>query len=54
MSPNNQNEYEIIDATPSTSVSSDSNRYPFANEPTDALQNMNYKDYLKMSGGGES
>ncbi|MEC2714605.1 insecticidal delta-endotoxin Cry8Ea1 family protein [Bacillus cereus] len=49
MSPNNQNEYEIIDATPSTSVSNDSSRYPFANEPTNALQNMNYKDYLRMS-----
>ncbi|MDY7522443.1 insecticidal delta-endotoxin Cry8Ea1 family protein, partial [Bacillus thuringiensis] len=49
MSPNNQNEYEIIDATPSTSVSNDSNRYPYANEPTNALQNMNYKDYLRMS-----
>ncbi|MEB9684713.1 hypothetical protein BK742_03585 [Bacillus thuringiensis serovar pingluonsis] len=51
MSPNNQNEYEIIDATPSTSVSNDSNRYPFANEPTNALQNMNYKEYLSMSEG---
>nr|AEP25412.1 CryIII crystal toxin protein [Bacillus thuringiensis] len=54
MSPNNQNEYEIIDATPSTSVSNDSNRYPFANEPTNALQNMDYKDYLKMSAGNVS
>nr|AGM16381.1 cry protein [Bacillus thuringiensis] len=51
MSPNNQNEYGIIDATPSTSVSNDSTRYPYANEPTNALQNMNYKDYLRMSEG---
>ncbi|OTX85968.1 hypothetical protein BK726_18335, partial [Bacillus thuringiensis serovar londrina] len=51
MSPNNQNEYEIIDATPSTSVSNDSTKYPYANEPTNALQNMNYKDYLRMSEG---
>nr|ABS53003.1 crystal protein [Bacillus thuringiensis] len=51
MSPNNQNEYEIIDMAPSTSVTNDSNRYPFANEPTNALQNMNYKDYLRMSEG---
>ncbi|HDR4874999.1 TPA: pesticidal protein [Bacillus cereus] len=49
MSPNNQNEYEIIDAAPSTSGTNDSNRYPFANEPTNALQNMNYKDYLRIS-----
>ncbi|OMH23709.1 insecticidal delta-endotoxin Cry8Ea1 family protein, partial [Bacillus thuringiensis] len=49
MSPNNQNEYEIIDATPSTSVTNDSTRYPFANDPTNTLQNMNYKDYLRMS-----
>ncbi|WP_410491851.1 insecticidal delta-endotoxin Cry8Ea1 family protein (plasmid) [Bacillus thuringiensis] len=54
MSPNNQNEYEIIDATPSTSVSNDTTRYPFANEPTNALQNMNYKDYLRMSEGYDS
>nr|ABW08088.1 insecticidal crystal protein [Bacillus thuringiensis] len=54
MSPNNQNEYEIIDATPSTSVSNDSNRYPSANEPTNALQNMNYKDYLRISEGYDS
>ncbi|MED1640818.1 insecticidal delta-endotoxin Cry8Ea1 family protein, partial [Bacillus thuringiensis] len=54
MSPNNQNEYEIINATPSTSVSSDSNRYPFANEPSNALQNMNYKDYLGMLNGEDS
>nr|WP_313507210.1 insecticidal delta-endotoxin Cry8Ea1 family protein [Brevibacillus laterosporus] len=54
MSPNNQNEYEIKDATPSTSVSSDSARYPFANEPTNALQNMNYKEYLRMSEGHDA
>nr|ADV72540.1 Cry8-like protein [Bacillus thuringiensis] len=54
MSPNNQNEYEIIDATPSTSVSNDSTKYPYANEPTNALQNMNYKDYLRMSEGYDS
>nr|AFH78109.1 Cry8x [Bacillus thuringiensis] len=51
MSPNNQNEYEIIAYGTSTSVTNDSNRYPFANEPTNALQNMNYKDYLRMSEG---
>nr|AGM16383.1 cry protein [Bacillus thuringiensis] len=54
MSPNNQNEYEIIDMAPSTSVSNDSNRYPFASDPTNALQNMNYKEYLRMSEGYDS
>nr|AFP87548.1 Cry8-like delta-endotoxin [Bacillus thuringiensis] len=49
MSPNNQNEYEIIDTPSRTSVSNDSVRYPFANEPTTDLNNMNYKDYLRMS-----
>ncbi|WP_347176130.1 pesticidal crystal protein Cry8Ca [Bacillus thuringiensis] len=49
MSPNNQNEYEIIDALSPTSVSDNSIRYPLANDQTNTLQNMNYKDYLKMT-----
>nr|AGV52975.1 Cry8Da [Bacillus thuringiensis]BAC07226.1 cry8 [Bacillus thuringiensis serovar galleriae] len=51
MSPNNQNEYEILDASSSTSVSDNSVRYPLANDQTTTLQNMNYKDYLRMSEG---
>nr|AFU51811.1 Cry8Sa1 [Bacillus thuringiensis] len=51
MSPNNQNEYDIIDASSRTSVSNDSVRYPLAEDPNAALQNMNYKEYLRMSGG---
>nr|AJK90391.1 insecticidal protein [Bacillus thuringiensis] len=51
MSPNNQNEYEIIDTPSRTSVSNDSVRYPFANEPTTDLNNMNYKDFLKTVNG---
>ncbi|AMR06151.1 insecticidal delta-endotoxin Cry8Ea1 family protein [Bacillus thuringiensis] len=48
MNSNNQNEYN---ASSTTSVSNDSNRYPLANGPTNALQNMNYKEYLRMSEG---
>nr|BAF93483.1 Cry8Dlike [Bacillus thuringiensis] len=51
MSPNNQNEYEILDASSSTSVSDSSVRYPLANDQTTTLQNMNYKDCLRMSEG---
>ncbi|PNK22471.1 hypothetical protein CBR59_30190 [Bacillus thuringiensis] len=51
MSPNNQNEYEIIDASSPTSVSNNSVKYPLASDQTTTLQNMNYKDYLRMSEG---
>ncbi|WP_161959111.1 insecticidal delta-endotoxin Cry8Ea1 family protein [Bacillus thuringiensis] len=51
MSPNNQNEYEIIDTPSRTSVSNDSVRYPFASDPTTDLNNMNYKDFLKTVNG---
>nr|AEB52297.1 Cry0301 [Bacillus thuringiensis] len=49
MSPNNQNEFDIIDVPSNISVSNSFVRYPFANDPNRTLQNTNYKDFLTMS-----
>ncbi|WP_000074807.1 insecticidal delta-endotoxin Cry8Ea1 family protein, partial [Bacillus thuringiensis] len=46
MSPNNQNEYEIIDTPSSNSLDNQFVRYPLAKEPTQVRQNLNYKDWL--------
>nr|ADT65199.1 Cry8L [Bacillus thuringiensis] len=50
MSPNNQNEFDIIDVPSNTSISTNFVRYPFVNDPnSNTLQNKNYKDFLTMS-----
>nr|WAU17184.1 Cry9Bb-like protein [Bacillus thuringiensis] len=51
MNRNNQGEYEIIDASTCGCSSDDVVQYPLARDPNAAFQNMNYKDYLKMSDG---
>ncbi|WP_193674458.1 insecticidal delta-endotoxin Cry8Ea1 family protein [Bacillus cereus] len=51
---NDVNKCESIDEAPSTSVSNASSKYPLANDQTTVLQNINYKDYLRLTEGGDS
>ncbi|OUB93608.1 hypothetical protein BK784_22105 [Bacillus thuringiensis serovar medellin] len=48
----NQNEYEILDASPNaTNMSNTNPSYPLANDSQAAMKKMNYKDWLNMFEG---
>ncbi|MEB8676368.1 insecticidal delta-endotoxin Cry8Ea1 family protein [Bacillus cereus] len=49
MNRNNQNDYEVIDASNCGCASGDVVKYPLTNDPNAGLQNINYKEYLQMS-----
>ncbi|MEB9434363.1 MULTISPECIES: insecticidal delta-endotoxin Cry8Ea1 family protein [unclassified Bacillus cereus group] len=48
------NKRKSVDKAPSNSVSNASSRYPLANNQTNVLQNINYKDYLRVTEAGDS
>nr|WAU17183.1 Cry9Eb-like protein [Bacillus thuringiensis] len=51
MNRNNQDEYEIIDASTCGCSSDDVVQYPLARDPNAVFQNMHYKDYLQTYDG---
>ncbi|WBO69890.1 insecticidal delta-endotoxin Cry8Ea1 family protein (plasmid) [Bacillus cereus] len=51
MNRNNQNDYEVIDASNCGCASDDVVQYPLARDPNAVFQNMHYKDYLQTYDG---
>lgn len=49
MNSNDKSEKNVIDASSDQAVSTNSVRYPLASDQINTLQNINYKDYLRMS-----
>ncbi|WP_283749317.1 insecticidal delta-endotoxin Cry8Ea1 family protein [Bacillus cereus] len=54
MNSNNKNKHNVIDTLSDNPLSTNAVEYPLANDQSNPSQNVNYKDYLRMSEGNEN